>query len=293
LISSRRIYERLEGLYVAYPPGEWLWLISYSGGKDSTALLLSTLRFAQGIGFKVGVVYNDCGGDLPELRGLVFKVLEYVRGLGHEVYVTRPERSFFDYLLTRYSPPRWNFRWCCKRIKELPFKRLAEELTRTRKVLNLVGVRAEEARWRNWYIKEVSGSLVYAAPLHDLRGGEVWSILREASQDLGLSWVYDELLKVYNNGSVERTGCWFCPLIVHDRMLESRPELARLKLEILNAWCSGRRERILKLSREHPDLIRTQVAEKEITAGYPCGRKCRDCQVNLVRKVLKNMQTTG
>jgi 3'-phosphoadenosine 5'-phosphosulfate sulfotransferase (PAPS reductase)/FAD synthetase len=278
------VYKQLSRLYKDYPPNEWYWLVSYSGGKDSTTLLLLALKLAEERGFELGVVYNDNSGDLPELRDLVGRVLAYVRGLGCRTYITKPEASFFDYLLTRYSPPRWNFRWCCKRLKERPFKRFVESI-RGRRVLNLVGTRREEARWRGWSRRVVNEDLVYAAPLHDLKNDDVWALLRVVSLELGVEWIYRELREVY--GGARRTGCWFCPLVVFDGMLLARPELLRLKLEVFESWCSGERLRILELSRRYPELVRVSVSNPQY--HYPCGRRCRTCQVRLVRETLRDL----
>lgn len=141
--AGARVAARLEELLRAFRG--WFPLVSFSYGKDSSALLSLTLRLADHAGLKIGVVYNDAGGDPPALKRYVYDVLEEVRRASHAVYVTRPERTFFDHLLTEYSPLRWIFRWCCKRLKELPFRRLAEELSRIQPVLNLLGTRAEEA----------------------------------------------------------------------------------------------------------------------------------------------------
>ena len=280
-------------LYDVYSPRDWLWLVSYSGGKDSTALLLLVLRFACEKGFRVGVVYNDCGGDLPEVRALVYRVLDALRAHSvlrncvSEVYVTKPEKSFFDYLLTKYSPPRWSFRWCCKRLKEYPFKRLAKELSKSYRVLNLVGSRSEEARWRSWSVKVVSERLVYAAPLHKLKREDVWRLLRGLSSELGLEWVYSKLLEVYRGGAVSRSGCWFCTVAGPSSLLLLDRDLLKLKLEVLEAWCSGLRERIAELSKEYPELVKVSVST--ITHSYPCGRKCEKCQVKLVRDSIKKL----
>jgi len=261
---------RLEELFEKW--SDWLWLVSFSGGKDSSALLFLTLDFAKLKGFKIAVVYNDTGGDPPALRNYVYDVLNEVRKTGHAVYVTRPEKTFFDYLLTEYSPPRWNFRWCCKRLKELPFKSLAERLAEKTPVLNLVGTRREEARWRNWYIKKVSERIVYVAPLYDLSSDEVWNLLYELNPE-----AYIRLKQIY--GEARRMGCWFCPLIKD----VTEPQLMKLKLEIYNAWCSGRRERILELAEQYPDLIQV-TTDNSIRRDYPCGRMCHICQINKMKK---------
>lgn len=267
-----------------FSPNDWFWLVSYSGGKDSTLLLFSVSELTKRLGFAFGVVYNDSGGDLPELRALVYEVLDYVKSLGHEVYVTRPEMTFFDYLLTKYSPPRWNFRWCCKRLKELPFKKLAVELSKSRRILNLVGIRKEEARWRSWRVKRISDNLVYAAPLLDLSAEDVWSALAElASRNRFHAYVVEKLRSVY--GNAERSGCWFCPLIAWDKLLQTRPDLLKLKYEILTAWCSGRREKIIELSEQHPELVKVTI--NKTTIDYPCGRRCQTCQVRIATDCLK------
>jgi 3'-phosphoadenosine 5'-phosphosulfate sulfotransferase (PAPS reductase)/FAD synthetase len=282
-LISRRLLE----LHKLYPPDEWLWLISYSGGKDSTTLLLLTLKLAYEKNFRVGVVYNNSGGDIPEIVNLVHKILTYIKKLGHETYITRPEKSFFDYLLTKYSPPRWNFRWCCKRLKEIPFKRFIKELSESRKVLNLVGNRSEEARWRRWFIKKLNENLIYSAPLYDLRNEDVWKLLDNVSMELNMRWIYQELRYIYREGLIRRTGCWFCPLITFDRMIITRPLLIKLKLEILESWCNGVRERILELSKKYPELINVSV--NRISKKYPCGRRCNICQVKLIRSTLKDI----
>jgi len=282
-----RIYRRLLDLHDLYPPHKWLWLISYSGGKDSTTLLLLTLKLAHEKGLRVGVVYNNSGGDIPEITDLVSRVLAYVRELGHETYITKPERSFFDYLLTRYSPPRWNFRWCCKRLKEVPFRRFIKALSGSRRVLNLVGNRREEARWRGWFLREVGENLIYVAPLYDIRNEEVWSVLGEVSKELNVEWVYRDLWEAYRGGLARRTGCWFCPLVVLDRMLLARPMLMKLKLEMLESWCSGEREKILELSKKYPGLIKVSV--DRVSRDYPCGRRCEVCGVRLVREALRGL----
>jgi len=269
----------LNNLVEEFDPKTWMWLVSYSGGKDSTLILLSTLKLAEKYGFQFAVVYNDCGGDLPELRSLVLKVLELIKDLGHKIYITKPEKTFFDYLLTKYSPPRWNFRWCCKRLKERPFKKLVYELSCSHKVLNILGLRREEARWRNWKIRLVNENLVYAAPLVDFTSDMVWRHLEEICKLLDLTWIYQSLKKIY--GGAERTGCWFCPLILHDEMLKSRKQLLELKIKVFTAWCSGRREEILKLSREYPDLIKITIKEEEIKDLYPCKKRCSQCRIPL------------
>jgi len=268
-----RVWKRLEDLAGRY--GDLIWLVSFSGGKDSSALLFLTLKFAGERGLRVAVVYNDTGGDPPALRRYVYEVLEEVKRSGYDVYVTRPEKTFFDYLLTEYSPPRWNFRWCCKRLKELPFRRLAEELSRERPVLNLLGLRREEARWRGWFLKRASDRLVYAAPLYDLAGEEVWELLRELRPD-----AYERLKQIY--GGARRMGCWFCPLIKD----VTEPQLMKLKLEVYGAWCGGRRERILELARQYPDLVQTAVSVGAVRRDFPCGRQCSICQVSKVRAEL-------
>jgi 3'-phosphoadenosine 5'-phosphosulfate sulfotransferase (PAPS reductase)/FAD synthetase len=282
-----KIYERLLDLYEKYSPNEWLWLISYSGGKDSTTLLLLTLKLANEKFFKVGVIYHDSGGDIPDVKNLVSETLSYVKKLSHEVYISRPEKSFFDYLLTKYSPPRWNFRWCCKRLKELPFKNFISKLIESNKVLNLVGNRGEEARWRKWFIKKFKENLIYVAPLYDLKNHEVWQLLEEISKELNMMWTYWRLQKIYERGLIKRTGCWFCPLIVSDEMLLADSKLLKLKMEIYESWCNGKRNHILELSKKYPELIKTSV--NNISIGYPCGRRCEICQVQLVRKILRNL----
>jgi len=45
----------------------------------------------------------------------------------------------------------------------------------------------------------------------------------------------------------------------------------KLKLEVYNAWGSGRRERILELARERPDLIQVMVDVGTVRRDFPAG----------------------
>ncbi len=278
------IDRRLKILYEKFSPSEWFWLVSYSGGKDSTLLLLSVLSFARDKNFSFGVVYNDSGGDLPELRELSFRVLRTIESLGYKVYYTKPDKSFFDLLLTRYSPPRWNFRWCCKRLKEEPFRRLVYSLSTQSPILNLVGNRRYEARWRNWFIKKINDRIFYAAPLLDLRADEVWDLLKDFSKRIPeLVFVYEELRNIYNGS--DRSGCWFCPLIINDRFLEKRPELLRLKYQVFSLWCTNKRDELFELAKKYPNLIHVSISKNEIKKNYyPCKQKCAECQILRLRQ---------
>ena len=89
--------------------------------------------------------------------------------------------------------------------------------------------------------------------------------------------------------SVRRSGCWFCTLANPHDALILRPELLKIKLEILNAWCGGKREHILELARKHPTLIRITVKSEYISHDYPCKKRCNICQVNKLRNALKKL----
>ena len=70
-------------------------IVSFSGGKDSTAMLLRLLEE----GFSVdGIVFFDTGWEFPEIIDHVYQVQDYI---GREIDILYPEVSFNDWMFRR------------------------------------------------------------------------------------------------------------------------------------------------------------------------------------------------
>ena len=110
------------------------WIIGFSGGKDSTALLqlvwLAIKQVPHDLRSReVHVVCNDTMVENPVVTEYVFGVLELIekaavqQGLPIEVHKTIPrlEDSFWVNIVGRgYPVPNNAFRWCTDKMKIKP-----------------------------------------------------------------------------------------------------------------------------------------------------------------------------
>src|SRR5687767_13408872 len=100
------------------------WILGFSGGKDSSALLrlaYAALVEARDHPVPVTVLYCDTGVEFPPIARLVRRTLKALAteslaaGLPISVRVARPRRtdSYFVRVIGRgYPPPTSKFRWC-------------------------------------------------------------------------------------------------------------------------------------------------------------------------------------
>ena len=81
------------------------WVMSFSGGKDSTAMLHVILRTGLPLD---DVIFFDSGWEFPE----VYAHLELVkRNTGMSITMVRPRVAWQD-RLARWGWPHWRRRWC-------------------------------------------------------------------------------------------------------------------------------------------------------------------------------------
>ncbi|MDK2372858.1 MAG: phosphoadenosine phosphosulfate reductase family protein [Candidatus Korarchaeota archaeon] len=181
-------------------------IVSFSGGKDSSALLEVVRR--SGIDYLT--YFNDTGLELPE-------TLSFVSEIGYDL-LGEAKDSFWSYV-GKFGPPARDYRWCCKVIKLLPTYRTLRSLAPG---VTLVGQRRFEslARMRSqsiWRNRWLPGFLT-GAPINE------WSALR--------TWLYLRLRSVHVNPlyemGFERLGCYLCPasrLSEFTKIEERYPEL--------------------------------------------------------------------
>lgn len=111
------------------------WVISYSGGKDSTALLTVIDHFIQTGQLEapetLNVLYADTRMEIPPLYRSAMSILDVIRSHGHGVHITLPplDHRFFVYRLgLGVSEPKSYFRWCTPKMKVEPIQRRTEEI---------------------------------------------------------------------------------------------------------------------------------------------------------------------
>ena len=157
----------LYDLFIRVARRHSVWVVGFSGGKDSTLLLHLVTEYLCGavergdpVPRRVVVVYNDTLVELPPVHEWASAVLtswhEFVkRRIGSveaEYVVTKPRiiDVFYWRVFARgYPAPNFKFRWCTELFKIQPAKRFFEEfrwlLPAGEKAALLVGSRDDES----------------------------------------------------------------------------------------------------------------------------------------------------
>lgn len=234
------------------------WVLGFSGGKDSTALLLLFAVAASRVRKKrrVKVVYCDTGVEMPPARAFALDVLSKIKnreGFGSvefESLVATPKvlDSYFYKLIGKgYPPPTNIFRWCTDKIRIRPVDRLVSRIVGGEKCVLSLGVRFGESSSRDGVLakRRVKGEeCVFSSsnssakynfcPIHDYSVDEVWETIIKYEDVIGIR--ASSLLGLYRAASGEcplladpmmppcgaaRFGCWTCTVVKRDKTAES------------------------------------------------------------------------
>lgn len=181
------------------------WVLGYSGGKDSSAVM--TLIYFALLGLKpeyrhkpVFVVASDTLVETPMVVDHVEKSLKLIEegakreGLpitSHKV-VPKSNNTFWANLLGKgYPAPTRNFRWCTERMKIDPVSTfIKERISEYDEVIVVLGSRSQESASRAQVIKKhkidgsdlavhttLSNAFIYT-PIDTWSVDDVWKILR-------------------------------------------------------------------------------------------------------------------
>jgi len=214
------------------------WIIGFSGGKDSTALLQLVWLALKEIPAKlrkreIHVICNDTLVENPIIQEYVDDVLKKIeqsslqQGLPISVEKTVPrlEDSFWVNIVGRgYPVPNNTFRWCTDRMKIKPTSRyIIEQVAENGEAIILVGTRRSESATRANSIKkhEIRGkrltkhphhanTFVYT-PIKDLLLEEVWYIINAMTSPWGAD--NSKLFQIYADASADD---YECPTMVTD-----------------------------------------------------------------------------
>lgn len=187
---------------------------SFSGGKDSTAMLLRLLE--EGIHIDC-ILFVDTGLEFPEMYKHIDKV---ERDIGREITRIRAEHTYeymmFDIpvkrkaessLTLRYGSPPTGYgwpgprqRWCTTRLKDMPREKFLSPLRKKYEVLEYVGIAADEG-YRLARIRNQNQN--HRHPLVDW--GMTEADCLKYCYDRGYDWggLYEQF---------KRVSCWCCPL---------------------------------------------------------------------------------
>jgi len=242
--SSSSFQRRIENVYTLFTkvikPRSRV-IIAYSGGKDSTALLIlfyNWLRHYTPKDIEIILLHNDTLGEIPPMELWARKCMKQAEHLfeelGHtaKTVITSPQLTdtfYWRVIIRGYPAPSYNFRWCVKLLKRDPTRKTLQNSTSSTegKTILLTGLRESESIDRIKAIRQRYGGcssgagkcLAYflsaepfdrvekIAPLRNWEDIDVWSFL-----SLDSPFEITDLLDLYSCEGA-RYGCWHCTLV--------------------------------------------------------------------------------
>ncbi|WP_066155477.1 DNA phosphorothioation system sulfurtransferase DndC [Aliarcobacter cryaerophilus] len=225
---EQRIEETKQLLKEQYLADDRPWVVTFSGGKDSSTVLHLTVEVLQELKQEnkdtkiVYIVSSDTKVEMPLIDKYFFKKLEEIKKfiiknqLNMKVSVVSPESkdSYWSLLLGRgYPSPNQSFRWCTDRLKIKPATKFLTTLsTNNKSILMLLGVRSDESQTRAISIEKrdrnhrglvkhdnVPNAFVLS-PVKDWSNAEVWSFLSTYKAPWGS---HQDMMTLYDKGSGE------------------------------------------------------------------------------------------
>lgn len=233
-LGGRPLLNLVEAIQQTYMADARPWVVGYSGGKDSTALLelvyiaVSRLNKAQR-DKPIFVVSSDTLVETPVVVNLIKDILKQVEirsqkaGLPistHQVFPQTRETFWVNLLGKGYPAPTTQFRWCTDRMKIDPVSRfIKEKLSEYPEVIIALGARTQESTSRAQVMKKhrIEGSplskhqtlpsaYIYT-PIEAWTHDDVWEFLLSAP----CPWGGDNftLFTLYKNSNAGE-----CPLVI-------------------------------------------------------------------------------
>jgi DNA sulfur modification protein DndC len=210
------------------------WIITYSGGKDSTALVVLALYMKELHGdIDLNITYSDTLMEIPQMSTVAYGFLDAMeKRYPAKVKIVKPEieDTFWVRMIGRgYPPPGPRFRWCTPKMKIKPSRKLHEDSG-----LFITGLRIGESQQRDIRLKSSClngganecGSDVWvnqkgidvAAPIIHWSAEEVWYFLMMPARKVIPETQY--VIDLYGNTSM-RFGCWMCTVVMRDKTMIS------------------------------------------------------------------------
>lgn len=225
------------------------YVASFSGGKDSTAMVLRLIELGEQIN---EVIFCDTYKEYPEMYRHIEKVKKVVEDAGVKFTTLRAERSFDEYMFD-YMPKRkktnkvqhkgmgWanaRLRWCTGMLKKEVIRKYFAEISKTHQVIQYIGIAADEG----YRLERANNQQADKKhPLVDWGWDE--NACLQYCYSKGYDW--EGLYKIF-----KRVSCWCCPLNTLDilrGLKKHRPELwEELKDMDQRSWNQYRRDYSVK-----------------------------------------------
>ena len=225
---SNKIIDIKKRLKKEYLADSRPWVVTFSGGKDSTTVLhlvmdmFLELTEKQREAKRIYIVSSDTGVEMPIIEDYTTNKLTQISDfikkekLNMEVNLLKPKvtESFWTLLLGKgYPSPNQTFRWCTDRMKIKPATNFLKSLTeQNESILMLLGVRSDESQARAESIAkrdenhrgfskhgEIPNAFIFS-PIKDWTNAEVWTYLSKYPAPWG---EHNDMMKLYDKGSGE------------------------------------------------------------------------------------------
>lgn len=244
--SFKRKFEESINIFEQLYKKNQRWVVTYSGGKDSTALVVLSLYMKTlHPDINLNITYSDTMMEIPQMSTVAYSFLRAIENrYPAQVKIVYPEieDTYWVRMIGRgYPPPGPRFRWCTPKIKIKPSRKLHAD-----DGLFITGLRIGESQQRDIRLKSSClsgganecGSDVWvnqkgidvAAPIIHWTAEEVWYFLmipgRKAIPETQL------VVDLYGNTAM-RFGCWMCTVVMKDKTMMALAKSGDVKVQKL------------------------------------------------------------
>jgi len=230
------IQEKIEEFKKFYLMDERPWVLTFSGGKDSSTVLHLALSAYKQLhednkAFKpIYIVTSDTRVEMPIIEDYVNKTLSKIQNwidknkydIHIKLITPKVEDTFWSKIIGRgYPSPTQNFRWCTDRMKIRPTTAYIENIAEKHgSIIMMLGVRSAESTNRAESIKkrevnhfgvtlndQIKNAYTYS-PIKDWSNEDVWNFISTFKSDWSNN---EEMMSLYDKGSSEAD----CNIAIH------------------------------------------------------------------------------
>ena len=234
IFASRQLEDFYEEIRSLYRRNTSPWVIGYSGGKDSTAVLQLIWYALAGLPKEertnqVFVLSSDTLVETPVIVDFIDQTIDQVNSSAldqdlpfkaHKVKPQLQDTFWVNMIGKGYPAPYARFRWCTDRLKIKPANNfILNCVAEYGDVIVILGLRKDESatRAQAMSLREITGTIlrrhstlpnafVYA-PIEDFTTDDVWSYLLNVKSPWGGQ--NRDLLALYRNAQAGE-----CPLVI-------------------------------------------------------------------------------